>query len=176
MLNNTLLNIFNEIEKGITISGHPFKFGCLSSILNNSPEQRMVVIRKLIHNELTIYTDKRSPKVDQFISNPKASILFYDTSKMTQIILKGSITINEDKNLDIWKHIPEFAHKDYTTSLAPGTPITTSKSDYKPEVPNFCYLQFNFNYIEYLSIGNPYNTRAQFKLIDAEWEGSYMVP
>ena len=128
MLTTTLQNIFLEIEKGINIPGHSFKFGCLSSIKNNSPQQRMVVMRKLEKNRLTIYTDKRSPKVIQFITNPNASVLFYDPIKMTQFILKGTVTIIEDKNLEVWQSIPDFAHKDYTTLLAPGTPINNQAS------------------------------------------------
>jgi len=176
MLTKTLEQIFKEIENGITISGHPFRFGCLSSIQNNSPQQRMVVLRKRTNNQLTIYTDKRSPKVSQFILNPNASILLYNPIQMTQVILKGTVTIKEDKDLDIWNSIPEFAHKDYTTLLAPGTPINKSESEYNPKAPSFCYLQFNFTHIDYLSIGKPYNTRASFDLNNSNWEGSYIVP
>lgn len=177
MLSNTLEKILQEIKKGTTIPDHPFKFGCLSSIEGTCPRQRMVVIRKLEGNQLIIYTDKRSPKVSQFSSNPNASILFYDTLQMTQIILKGTITIVEDKNLEVWKSIPEYAHKDYTTLLAPGTTIKNQESEYTPKAPNFCYLQFNFTHIDYLSIGKPYNTRASYDLSTTNnWEGRYLVP
>ena len=177
MLKTTLENIFKEIEKGINIPGHPFKFGCLSSIENNSPQQRMVVMRKLVGNQLTIYTDKRSPKVLQFSTNPKASVLFYDTILMTQIILKGTITVVEDKNLEIWQSIPAFAHKDYTSLLAPGTLINNQESEYNTKAPSFCYLQFNFTHIDYLAIKNPYNIRACYDLnTSLKWKGSYRVP
>ena len=177
MLTATLQKIFKEIHNGTTIPGHSFKFGCLSSIESNSPQQRMVVIRKLEKNQLTIYTDKRSPKVNQLTINPKASILFYDTTQMIQVILKGIITIIEDKNLEIWKSIPKFAHKDYTTLLAPGTPINNHESEYNPKAPNFCYLQFNFTHIDYLSIGKPNNKRVSYNLNNSNnWEGSYIVP
>ena len=96
---------------------------------------------------------------------------------MTQVILKGVITIIEDKDLEVWKSIPKFAHKDYTTLFAPGTPISNQESEYNPKAPNFCYLQFNFTHIDYLSIEKPYNIRACFNLNDSlNWEGSYSVP
>ena len=177
MLTTTLQNIFKEIEQGISVPRHPFKFGCLSSIENNSPQQRMVVMRKLEKNQLTIYTDKRSPKVTQLISNPRASVLFYDAAQMTQVILRGIITIVEDKNLKVWQSIPDFAHKDYTTLLAPGTPINNQESEYNPIAPNFCYLQFDFTHIDYLSIEKPHNIRACYDLNNSNtWEGSYIVP
>ena len=177
MLTSILQNIFKEIEKGIDHSRHPFKFGCLSSIENNSPQQRMVVIRKLKNNQLTIYTDKRSPKVSQFATNSNTSLLFYDTIQMTQIILKGMVTIVEDENSKIWKSIPDFSHKDYTSLLAPGTPIDHAEPEYKTNTPHFCYLHFNFTHIDYLKINKPHNIRAHFNLNKKNnWEGSYVVP
>ena len=177
MLTKTLQKILQEIQNGTTIPGHPFKFGCLSSIENNVPKQRMVVIRKLANNQLTIYTDKRSPKVTQFNSNPNASILFYDTVQMTQVILKGTITVVDDKNLEIWKRLPEHAHKDYTTLLPPGTPIQNKEAEYNPKAPHFCYLLFNFTQIDYLSIGKPNNTRVRFNFNNSNnWESIYLVP
>lgn len=176
-LDEILKNIFKEIEKGITIKRHPYKYGCLSSIKNESPQQRMVVMRKLEKNLLTIYTDERSPKVAQFTDNPEASILFYNPVKMTQIILKGHIKINHDTDNEIWKSLPEVAHKDYTTLLAPGTTVENPEPEYDSNSAHFCYLEFVFDSIDYLNIDRPYHTRTSFKLSTSNtWEGSYVTP
>ena len=175
---NTLLKNIFEIIQDVTLKNkNSLKYGCLSSITTNTPNQRMVVLRAFSNNEIIIYTDSRSKKVNDFIENPVASLLLFDNENMEQIILKGKITVKRDNNDNIWQNVPEFAHRDYTSKLSPGTPIDTKYAEYTKNQHYFCVLKFSFFEIDYLKINQPYNSRAIFKLNEANnWEGSYIVP
>lgn len=175
-MNDLLSYILKKLELAITQKGAYFKFGSLASSHNNIPEQRMVVIRKLIDNKLYIYTDSRSQKVNHYQNNDKASLLFYDTELMEQLILKGKVTVEITNTEQLWETIPDFTHKDYTTLEAPGTPIKNDIVEYDNNTHHFCYLIFEFNAIDYLKIDRTYNKRTTFSLNNNEWIETKVTP
>jgi len=176
-MNELITYILKKIRNGTTKKGAPFKFGSLASSYKKKPEQRMVVIREITNNELIIYTDNRSQKIEHFKKNNKASLLFYDSETMEQLILKGVIKIENTDTNKVWKTIPKFAHRDYTSVLAPGTSITSEIAEYSETKHNFCYLKFTFDSIDYLNIDKPCNKRVQFSLDqNNSWKGTYVVP
>lgn len=175
-MESLLSKIFDELIKGSSITKHPYRYFCLSSISNQKPQQRMVVFRKITNNTISIYTDIRTPKVSQLLSNPNASVLLYDPKKMNQIQLSGIIEVEKEYDATVWNSISPKAKKDYTTSLAPGSVIHSPEDISYNENINFCILKFTFNEIDYLDINRPYHTRAQFKLSNNEWLGSYVIP
>lgn len=175
-MNELTSYIFNKLESGITKKKAAFKFGSLASTFNNMPEQRMVVIRKIIDNKIYIYTDNRSQKITHFKNNKNASLLFYDTELMEQLILKGTIKIEESNVNEIWETVPDFAHRDYTTVNAPGTPLKKDSLEYSKDINNFCYLIFEFNVMDYLKINKPNNQRTLITLNNNEWSTINVTP
>ncbi len=175
-MESLLATIFNELLKGSSIIKHPYRYFCLSSIEGKKPQQRMVVFRKITNNTISVYTDIRTPKVSQLLSNPNASVLLYDYKKMNQIQLTGTIEVEKEYDASVWSSISPKAKKDYTTSLAPGSAIDTPEKVLYEDKINFCILKFSFNEIDYLDINRPYHTRAKFKLTNNEWLGSYVIP
>lgn len=175
-MKNLLTKIFSELEKAPKISKHPFRYFCLSSIEEGNPKQRMVVFRAICDNTISIYTDIRTPKVAQLLVNPNASVLLYDPKKMKQIQLLGTVVVEKQYDASVWNSISPKAQKDYTTLLAPGSPIADpGKVDYGESI-NFCILKFTFTKIDYLDINRPYHTRAVFDLANNSWQGGYVVP
>ncbi len=176
-MQDILEDIFLELKKAAWEVRHPYRYFCLSSVEDNRPKQRMVVFRGILENVISIYTDIRTPKVVHFKRNPNASVLLYDSEKMKQIVLLGKVEIVEEYNALVWDSIGPKAKKDYTTLLAPGTVIGSSKDVlYDMEKVNFCILKFTFNTIEYLEITRPNHIRIKFNLIGNNWEGRYLVP
>lgn len=176
-MKSLLSDIFKALEKGSKTPKHPFKYVCLSSVFNNTPQQRMVVFRSIKGNEINIYTDSRTKKVNDFLTNPKASLLFYDYQKMMQIQLTGKVEVDKTPSNKLWNTLSEKAQKDYTTLFAPGSYINDpSIIDYNKDAIHFCILKFTFTKIDYLHIQKPHHTRAQFNLVNTDWEGNYLVP
>ena len=178
MISEILDSIFKELKKGTQINSHPFRYTCLGTVdFSGNPQQRMVVIRDISNNEITIYTDNRTEKVSEIKSNANASLLFYDYKKMKQLKLSGKITVDQSPDKSLWNAIPAKAKKDYTTKNKPGTKIKNPEDiSYTETFENFCVLKFAFTKMDYLNITRPNHVRAQFLLIDNMWEGSFIVP
>ena len=177
MLTEILDSVFKELKKGTQINKHPFRYTCLGTVdASGTPQQRMVVIRDIKNNEITIYTDLRTEKINDLKSNPKASLLFYDYKKLRQIKLSGTISIDESPNESLWNAIPAKAQKDYTTKEKPGTKISNPEEISYTEINNFCVLKFTFTKIDSLKLTRPNHVRTQFELINDNWEGSFVVP
>ena len=167
-------SFYNQLVKDINTKGHPYKFSCLSTINNNTPEQRMVVIREIKENTIVIFTDPRTPKVNQIIKNPSTSLLLYHPEKLKQIILKGNCKVINDTSK--WEQIPNHSYRDYTSVEVPGTNIKNMKPNYNNEKPNFCIIEFEFNHVDYLQISREFNLRIKFSKNNDLWTSSYVAP
>jgi len=168
-------DLFSKIKNAIETPRHPLKFGCLASSIQNTPQQRMVVLRAIDKNTIIIYTDPRTAKVEAFSQNPNASLLLYDYEKMEQIILKGTVKI-KDEQTDLWKKIPKHAYKDYTSVEVPGSKLNSPNPTYDIEKPNFCILKFKFTEIDYLIINKGQNKRYKINLIYPKWFINLIAP
>ena len=72
-----------ELINGYAKKRHPFRYFTLSTIHNNSPRQRTVVLRKLLDDfTILFYTDKRSTKIEDLNMNNAVSALFYQQKKL----------------------------------------------------------------------------------------------
>lgn len=172
-----LEEILTSLKVGKTIPKHPYRYVNLSTTIENKVFQRMVVFRKIEGNIITVYTDSRTPKVEQLKQNANASLLFWDYKCMTQIQLQGTATIDFNKDPSIWNGMRDKAKEDYTAKLTPGSEISSSNEIQFLENENyFCKLHFKITNIDYLQIGKPNHTRAQFEWVDNKWKGSYVVP
>ena len=167
-------SFYNQLVTNINTKGHPYKFGCLSTINSNKPEQRMVVIRGITENKIIIYTDPRTPKVSQIKNNSNTCLLFYHPETLNQIILKGKCKIVNDSQK--WNQIPEYSYKDYTSVEVPGSVIQTPKPNYNNHKPHFCEIEFEFNQIDYLQISRDMNLRIKFVKKNNEWISNYVAP
>ncbi len=172
-----LTTIFKDLSTGIKTAKHPYRYACLSSISQKKPTQRMVVVREIEENTITIYTDSRTKKVADFKQNPNASLLFFDYIQMKQIQLNGMISIDNTTDPNEWNTISEKAQRDYTTHLAPGSRIDDPKNvTYQKDTIYFCKLLFTFTTVDYLEIKKPQHIRATYSIKNNNWEGNYVVP
>ncbi len=178
MLNDIFNDIINEVKFGYLKRKHPFKYCYLSSISQNKPVLRTVVLRDMTENyNLIFFTDKRSSKVNQFKENPKAEVLFYHPKKMWQIKVGGIIKIvEEDKRIKHYKQkIQGASLKDYITKQKPSSPLKNPDELEYAEDVNFCVLELIPDYIESLQLKRPNHIRCVFKKSN-DWKGQFIVP
>jgi len=177
-LENILIDCKKQLTGALNHKKHPFRYFTLASISeNDTPNLRTVVLREFNANkfQLTIFTDERSKKVEEFKSNKNGKFLFYDASRLIQLILDVKMIEVIDLN-NVFESLPEPSKKDYTSILKPGTNIQSPdkiKYDYSKDY--FRKIIFQAVNLEYLKLKRPNHIRAFFSNED-KWKGSYLVP
>ncbi|EAR12923.1 Pyridoxamine 5'-phosphate oxidase-related, FMN-binding protein [Polaribacter irgensii 23-P] len=169
-----------ELVNGHAKKRHPFRNFVLATNENGQPRQRTVVLRKtLLDLSLVIYTDKRTQKIKDLQKNPEFSALFYDSKKLLQIRIEGNAELITDSAqiASYWHTVQAASRKDYTTSLAPGTPIENlDEVGYLAAENYFCPLRLVPYKIEYLRLQRPNHVRVLFSKTVSGWTGEFLVP
>jgi pyridoxamine 5'-phosphate oxidase len=169
-----------ELRKGATENGHPFRYCTLATVgLDNMARLRTIVLRKATDElMLTFYTDKRSKKIIHIKENKKVSLLFYHPEKLLQIRIEGLAIVNNDiksKKL-LWDAIPE-ASKNYTTFEAPGKEIQDPDIiEYLKDDDHFCVVEIHPFKIEYLKLKRPNHIRVRYSKQESDWDAQFLVP
>ena len=73
-------NIWNELQSALSNRQHGWRTLTLATLSSDGlPDARTLVLREIAPEaqRLTIYTDKRSPKVYQISQHPNVSIVFW---------------------------------------------------------------------------------------------------
>jgi|TARA_B110000238_G_scaffold200684_1_gene251809 pyridoxine/pyridoxamine 5'-phosphate oxidase len=178
--NQLLEEAKRELINGHSKKRHPFRYFVLATNENGKPRQRTVVLRKtLLDLSLVIYTDKRTQKIKDIQNNAAFSALFYDSKKLLQIRVEGKAELITDTEqiASYWHTVQAASRKDYTTNIAPGSPIINPDDvGYKPEENYFCPVKLIPNTIEYLRLKRPNHLRVLFSRIDTNWSGEFLVP
>ncbi|GGE39082.1 pyridoxamine 5'-phosphate oxidase family protein [Psychroflexus planctonicus] len=179
MLNDILQEAKQEIKFGYLKKKHPFRYPSLASLTKDFPNQRTVVLRDTTTDfELIFYTDERSNKIEDFIHNPNASVLFYHPKKLLQIKVMGKMKIVTSGKVyeEYWSKIQGKSRKDFITEKAPGTQLKNPDDvEFLDDKHHFCLLKLVPTEIEYLQLKRPHHIRALFSAND-NWEGKFLNP
>lgn len=179
MLNDIFKSLKNEIQFGYLKRKHPFRYCYLSSVCDNSPIIRTVVLRDMSENlELIFFTDSRSQKVVQFKHNPQAEVLFYHPKKLLQIKASGKVSFLADQEkLNYYRNkIQGPSINDYITKEPPSTSIKNPDLvEYNEDEVNFCVLILNIEILEGLQLKRPNHIRTRFERKNS-WKGEFLVP
>ncbi|MFH6604884.1 pyridoxamine 5'-phosphate oxidase family protein [Maribacter algicola] len=170
-----------ELQKGVSSKGHPFRYGVLATLgLEKMPRQRTVVIRSVDSLlNLHFYTDMRSKKVLHIKENNRVSLLFYHPEKMLQIRIEGLATIINDENIlnKHWHNVHKAGQRDYTTKAAPGSILTNPDTlEYLDDTNHFCLISVEPFKIEYLRLKRPNHVRLRYSKKGTSWESDFLVP
>lgn len=160
---------------------HPFRLFTLATIGNDKvPRMRTLVLREVKEDlSLIFYTDNRTKKIAQIKENNTVSLLFYDSSKMVQLVVEGSAMIitNETIINDIWSKLNPANKKDYTTLKPPGTLVHHPEDvEYLTGDHHFCMVQIVPYRLEYLKIAKPNHSKVQYQQVEGKWTGEFLVP
>ena len=180
MKNQILEEVKRELINGHVKKRHPFRYFTLATIKNGEPQQRTVVLRKtLIDLSLVFFTDKRTQKIEDLQDNQACSALFYHPKKLLQIRVRGTAELITDQEqiATYWHTVQEASKKDYTTHVAPGTPIKNPDAvTYTNEDHHFCTVKIIPHSIEYLQLKRPNHLRVLFSRDDTDWMSTFLVP
>ena len=170
-----------ELKKGTSQKKHPFRYFTLAALQPNTGiGLRTVVLRKVEENlDLIFYTDMRSAKIEEIKIHPGVSALFYHPKKLLQLKIIGQANTIEDAATlkTYWNGVPIKARKDYTTNLAPGTPITDEQAvDFSENENHFAMVRIQVNEIELVQLQRPEHMRIRFQKVDGKWNGIRLVP
>ncbi|RRO13366.1 pyridoxamine 5'-phosphate oxidase family protein [Flavobacteriaceae bacterium 14752] len=178
MLDSIFKSTLQEIKFGYLKRKHPFKYCSLSSISEDRPIIRTVVLREMTNqHELVFFTDQRSPKIEQYKKNPHAEVLFYHPKKLWQIKVSGKVQlIKDEKRLHYYRQSVQGAStNDYKTKQTPSSVIKNPDQIEYGEDLHFAVLGLQPDSIESLQLKRPNHIRCRFKRAN-DWQGEFLVP
>ncbi len=176
------IHIWNMLTRAKVDRKHPFRIFVLGTITASGiPDARNVILRNVHQSNKTlcIYTDARTPKVNQLLSQPNACLVFYNPKSKEQLRVRAtaSVLINEQRNLEIWNALPKHAKKDYQSIMAPGTAKEASNIYIDAEdSSNFCLIEFDVLEIDFLELNRKGHRRASFKYGHPSVQATWLVP
>ena len=163
--------IYGTLENAAEDASSLFRYLVLSTHTNSFPEARYVVLRKFdaAADQLLIYTDNRSDKIQHIQQASQISLLAYDAKLKCQLKMKGNCIIHHQDKLarDCWENLS--GRKDsYNSLLAPGTPIVelSEGQQLKREINQdyFAVLEINLEQLELLQLNDQGHIRVHFDL------------
>jgi len=119
-----LAMVKGELARASKDRKHPFRFFNLSTVFENKPYARTVVLRSVKEGwVLRIFSDARSQKMKHWEAHPVATGLFYHPRKQFQLSVEAEVVIHSKG--EIWeaekKRVPSYMEKDYQSTYLPGT-------------------------------------------------------
>lgn len=176
-LNEIEAHIWELLVQSVNSSKTPFHQGCVATVNNNIPEQRMVVLRgaNAVEKTLSFNTDIRSVKIEQLTVNNTASWLFYDTKLKVQLRMYAHAYIHfeDDVSKIAWQHTRLASKICYTTQAKPGSHIPmpelidVNQKEVSNELlefaeNNFAVIETKIYAIDFVFLNREGNRRAFF--------------
>ena len=173
--------IWDELAASLEVGGHPFHIFSISTISNNKPDSRNVVLRNVNRNDqsVTFHTDTRSNKISQIKNDSNVCALFYDSAKKIQIRAYGIISIETDELLikDRWSQSKKMSKLCYLHKSSPGEKIDNAKDYLYDEddlqnievgIKNFSVINIKFNKIDWLNLSHKGHERIIINFINGD--------
>lgn len=158
-----------------------FRFIILNTFSNDFPDSRYVVLRqfKAESQELFIYTDYRSNKINEIEKNNSVSVLAYDKQKRFQIKLKAQAYIHhQDEIAQLHWASLHGGKESYNTRFRPGKEVRSLKEagEIKSEVDDqyFAVIKLEVHQAEILQLNAEGHIRALFDFKNKK--DSFLVP
>jgi len=125
------LNIYNRekqfLMNAVTNGSEPYHFFSLSTINNNKPDSRMIVLRNVSLSPFKIFfnCDLRSPKAYQLKKQNNCKTLFYNQQRKIQIRLDCRIHLHYNNSLtkQVWEATPLQSRKCYMGKFNPSSKL-----------------------------------------------------
>ena len=172
MLSKKLDGIERKIKKEIIDSiknNTSFKNIVLSTVSNNKPSQRIVVLREFSNDwNVYFYSDSRSRKIQEIKRNKTVSILLYNSEKKNQIRIYGTSNICEERRMK-WEQMSIYSKKNYNTVLKPGefqkNHLTKYNKKHELGYKNFCIIKVQVNELDCLYLSKRVDKRVKIKIL-----------
>lgn len=193
-LDDMLQTTWNMLFRGATQRRNAFRTPILSSIQQDMPNARMVVLRKtnVATRQLLFYTDIRSPKVKELQANPNSCLVFWHPNKHLQVRAYGTIEIEAQNDFakSIWDTIAPKNRKDYASLLAPSSSTdtpdnflaphwnvdTVTATDTTENYQNFAVLVATIERLDCLHLHSEGHQRTEFCWNGKHWDSTWLIP
>ena len=124
------------LNDGIKDGNSSYHMFCLSTLNEQNPEARTVVLRNVEQHPFTIYfnADYRSQKVKELIANKNCTALFYAQDRRVQLRLRCKAVIHYQNKLskDVWGHTALQSRKCYMGPFPPSDML----KEWHPNIPD----------------------------------------
>ena len=179
-----ITDLFKELELATVERKHPFRFCYLATTeVDNVPAQRTVVLRNVLpSNEMLIYTDYRSSKLQEIKQQPQVSILFYHPIKQLQVRFQATAKIHhqDTRCLVAWNKLNDHNKKDYQIELPPGSDLPNIYEDLgrNPEFGSnfFSIISLTPINIDILQLSRMGHKRFVGQMENGAWTGRRVIP
>ncbi|WP_417517966.1 pyridoxamine 5'-phosphate oxidase family protein [Minwuia sp.] len=153
---------------------------------DGAPAIRTVVLRDCDWPErlLRFHTDRRSPKVTDYSTNPEVAFHLYDAERKLQLRLHGQARIETAGPLfDLaWKMTQKMSRECYQMTVAPGAAVPDPGA-----VPydaagsaegrrNFAIVLTRIERFDWLYLSASDHRRARFEWQQGQWSGGWCAP
>jgi len=181
----SLINdLFKELGRASVDDKHPFRFCYLATTeVDHVPAQRTVVLRRILPSgEILIFTDYRSPKVQEIKQQNQVALMFYDPLQKLQIRFQALATIHHQDALCLreWSKLNDHQKNDYQTTLPPGSDLLdqelTSSQDSSLGSNFFSMISLKPLNIDILQLKPNGHQRMVGKYENREWSGRRVMP
>jgi pyridoxamine 5'-phosphate oxidase len=168
--------IWKELGRASQDRHHAWRTPVLATTgTDGTVNARTVVLRSadLASQTLKIYTDRRSPKVQELTNEPNALFVFWSPRLSWQLRVRVSFS-NQASSSQVeaqWQRVKQTASAtDYLSPLAPGSPCVEGHSAYTlpEEANNFTLLIAQVLEIDWLELGRAQHRRA--RLLQNHWQ------
>ena len=185
---NAKKKIVEELLKGASDSRHPFRYVTMATLDPDKGESgiRMLVLREVRgQDNIILYTDSRTEKVDHLQACNRASLLFWHDRHKVQVTAKCDVVIHHQDEMSekYWKgDVHGAAQKAYTPTVSPGTSIDNPgqahewPDEYSDEY--FCVLECKPYEMQILQLAGKEHYRIQLDREDEhdDWKASWIAP
>lgn len=198
--NNTLTlemvldSILDLLKEGTEESASPFHTPVISSVAENKPSSRIIVLRRFDKRlrRLIFHTDRRSSKVKEINDNPNLAWLFYDSSKRVQLRIDSTAVVltNGDLFEEQWNSTQLMSKRCYTIREKPGSKVLKPFSgipdvflERRPTIEetnnvkiNFAVIAARIKSITWLFLKSSGNISAEFLFEEEGIISNWIIP
>ena len=183
---------WENINLGIQEAKHDYHSFVFSTVSENSPNSRTVILRDFDEHKPAIWfhSDRRSRKILHLKENEKVSALFYDKPRKVQLRINGIANIEEDikHNKRVWDSMKPESKLCYMGPYAPSQKVNQfepnilkksahdlDKEDEHLGLSRFCRVRIKIKKLDWLKLDYKGHQRLEFKFgkkIKPQWIAS----
>ncbi len=165
---------------------HPFRHPVVATRCETwGVRARTVVLREADARaaRVTLFTDRRSGKLDGLEIAPSLSWCFYDPRSRIQVRAEShaSVHVGDALARSAWERLGPAARELYAVEPAPATPLAGRESagvGARPDdgFENFAVVVGEIGALDWLRLDRDGHRRALFEARSGDWQGRFVVP
>lgn len=167
--------IWRELGRATKDRHHPWRTPVFATArADGSVNARTVVLRGVQASEglLQIFTDARSPKAAELVSQPSAVFVFWSVRLGWQLRVRVNVALlTQGVQVErLWDRVKQSASAaDYLSPCAPGSPLSATAQEDFQETSHFAVLNAQVTEMDWLELAKSGHRRARLTSETWEW-------